>query len=216
MSGERRGERGLSERRLRWAERLQAIAQTGLAYTEGPYDRERYEELRHIAVEMLAAEAGVEEEPLRLVFAGGDGYPTPKVDVRAVVFREGKVLLTLEKADGGWTLPGGWADVGSSPREMAERETREETGYEVRAGKLLAVLDKRKDPEHPVRPSHVYKLFIRCELVGGEARETLETAGSDFFARDALPNLSLDRTTRAQLARMFQHLDDPDRPTDVD
>ncbi|WNG17139.1 NUDIX hydrolase [Cystobacter fuscus] len=201
--------------RLQWIQRLQAIAQTGLTYARDPYDLERYRELRALAVEMLAAEGGVPEEPLRLVFAAEDGYPTPKVDVRAVVFREGKVLLTKERADGRWTLPGGWADVGSSPSEMAARETLEETGYLVRPVKLLAVLDKAKHA-HPPQPSYVYKLFIHCELEGGAPRETLETEGCDYFARDALPPLSLDRVTEPQLLRMFAHLDDPERPTDFD
>jgi ADP-ribose pyrophosphatase YjhB (NUDIX family) len=202
-------------KRLEWARRLQAIAQAGLTYAKDPYDLERYKELRSIAVDMLAADAGLDREQLRIAFASGEGYPTPKVDVRAVVFREGKILLTKERADGGFTLPGGWADVGSSPGEMAARETLEETGYVVRPVKLLAVLDKAKHG-HPPQPSYIYKLFILCELTGGSPAASIETAESGFFSRDAIPPLSLDRVTQAQIARMFAHADDPSLPADFD
>src|SRR5205814_3637553 len=135
---------------LSWGQRIQAIAQTGLAYTEGPYDRERYEELAELAHAMLAAAAGATPDEIRQAFAIERGYATPKMDVRAVVFdADGRLLFVLETASGRWTLPGGWADVGSSPGEMAVRETREETGLEVRPVKLLAVVDKARQTHPP-------------------------------------------------------------------
>jgi len=106
---------------LRWAQRVQAIAQTGLTYASDPYDRERYEELRGIAVAMASGALGVPLEEVRVAFASGLGYPTPKVDVRAVVFRGEELLLVRERKSGQWTFPGGWADVGDTPSLAAER-----------------------------------------------------------------------------------------------
>jgi len=199
---------------LRWAQRLQAIAQTGLTYARDPFDRQRYEELREIAIEM-AAEAGAAADAARVAFTSEDSYPTPKVDVRAVVFRGEELLLVREARTGGWTLPGGWADVGDTPGGVAERETREESGYEVRARKLVAVFDKSRH-EHPPSLYYTYKMLVLCELVGGEARESHETDGVGFFRRDALPELDTHRTTRGQLELAWAHRLDPARPTDFD
>ena len=199
---------------LRWAQRLQAIAQTGLTYARDPFDRQRYEELREIAIEM-AAEAGAAADAARVAFTSEDSYPTPKVDVRAVVFRGEELLLVREARTGGWTLPGGWADVGDTPGGVAERETREESGYEVRARKLVAVLDKSRH-EHPPSLYYTYKMLVLCELVGGEARESHETDGVGFFRRDALPRLDLERITPGQLRSAFAHRDDPSLPTEFD
>ncbi len=145
-------------------------------------------------------------------------YPTPKVDVRGVVFNDGKVLLVREVGDGRWTLPGGWADVGESPSEAVVREVREESGYETRAVKLLAVYDLRSFSDgRPLRPN-VYKLFLRCEPVADVPGSITgsETSEARFFAPDDLPELSVPRVSPAQLARMFEHERDPDLPADFD
>jgi ADP-ribose pyrophosphatase YjhB (NUDIX family) len=199
---------------LEWAQRLQAIAQAGLTYARDPYDLERFREVRALAVAIVSAQIG--EPPARVIeaFALGTGYPTPKVDVRAVVFRNDEILLIREKAVGLWALPGGWADVGDSPSEAAVRETLEEAGYEVRATKLLAVLDKSR--HHPPSLDYVYKMFIGCELLGGEPRTSHETDGVGFFAPDRLPELETGRVTAAEIARMFEHHRDPSLPTDFD
>jgi ADP-ribose pyrophosphatase YjhB (NUDIX family) len=199
---------------LEWAQRLQAIAQAGLTYARDPYDLERFREVRALAVAIVSAQTG--EPPARVMeaFALGTGYPTPKVDVRAVVFRDDEILLIREKAVGLWALPGGWADVGDSPSEAAVRETLEEAGCEVRATKLLAVLDKSR--HHPPSLDYVYKLFIGCELLGGEPRTSHETDGVGFFAADRLPELETGRVTAAEIARMFEHHRDPTLPTDFD
>jgi ADP-ribose pyrophosphatase YjhB (NUDIX family) len=145
-------------------------------------------------------------------------YPTPKVDVRGVVFRDGGVLLVREVGDGRWTLPGGWADVGESPSEAVVREVREESGYETQAVKLLAVynLGRFRDGR-PLRPN-IYKLFFGCEPVGAEpgAIAGSETSEARFFAEDELPELSVPRVTREQLARLFEHARNPDLPADFD
>lgn len=148
------------------------------------------------------------KERIRLAFAGETGYATPKTDIRAVVFRDGKILLVREKIDGAWALPGGWADIGLSPSEVAVKEVREESGYEVKPVRLLAVLDK-KFHDHPPEPYHIYKLFIRCDIVGGQALSGVETSDVGFFAQDGLPELSVERNTAAQIHAMFEFLRDP-------
>ena len=204
---------------LDWSRRLQAIAQTGLTFAKDPYDVERYHAVRQLAAEMAASgESGRGTEEFVELFARDTGYTTPKVDVRAVVFdAAGRVLLVRERSDGGWTLPGGWADVGVSPSENVVREVREESGFEVRAAKVLAVYDRDRHPHPPMR-EHVYKLFVRCEITGGAAlQETPETRGAEFFAGDALPpELSTGRVTASQLHRFFEHYRQPDLPTDFD
>ena len=200
---------------LDWAKRLNAIAQTGLTYATGAYDRERYEAIRGIAAEMLAAGTGWDRGAVIELFKGDAGYATPKVDVRAAVFQDGRVLLVKEKEDGLWTLPGGWADVGDSPSVAAVRETKEESGYDVGVRKLAAVYDRNRHG-HPPIPFHAYKLFFVCELIGGEASCSRETEGAEFFAEDALPPLSLTRVTPPQIAHLFEHWRHPELPTSFD
>jgi ADP-ribose pyrophosphatase YjhB (NUDIX family) len=142
-------------------------------------------------------------------------YPTPKVDVRAVVFQGGKILLVLEKSTGRWTLPGGWADIGDAPSEAAAREAFEEAGYHVRPVKLLAVFDKSRHG-HPRGLLYIYKLFIRCELIGGEPTDNHETSSAAFFGLDELPPLDAHRVTEDQIQRLFAHLADPNLPADFD
>ena len=200
---------------LDWAKRLQALAQTGLTFSHNEFDRERYDAVQRIAAEMLSAGTGAPLEAIEALLGGERGYATPKVDVRAAVFRDERILLVRERADGRWTLPGGWADVGDSPGRAAEREVREESGYLVRAVKLAAVFDRNLHGHTPL-PFHLWKLFFLCELTGGEARTSIETDGADFFAGDALPPLSIGRVTPAQIAHMFEHHRDRERPTSFD
>jgi ADP-ribose pyrophosphatase YjhB (NUDIX family) len=200
---------------LEWAQRLQAIAQNGLTYAQNPFDRERYEMVRGIAAEIMAAHSGVELGYVRNLFAGQVGYATPKVDVRGAVFRDDTILLVKERQDGLWTLPGGWADVSESPSEAVVREVYEESGYRTRAVKLLALYDINRHAHAPF-PFHVYKLFFRCELLGGEPAQSMETDGVAFFREDEIPELSLLRVTPAQIARLFEHYRHLDWPTDFD
>jgi ADP-ribose pyrophosphatase YjhB (NUDIX family) len=202
---------------LGWVRRLQAIAQSGLTYAKDPYDVERYEQVRTIAAELAASRSETTAERIDALFSEESGYATPKLDVRAVVLDgEGAVLLVREKEDGLWTLPGGWVDVGESPSEAAEREVKEESGYEVRAVRLLALWDRDKHP-HPPLPFHVYKLYFRCELLGGDPLVAgTETDGVDFFRKDALPELSLGRVTPRQIERLVELATDGERATAFD
>jgi ADP-ribose pyrophosphatase YjhB (NUDIX family) len=201
---------------LECAQRLQAIAQAGLAYSQSAYDTERYEEVRALSVRLLQELTDEPHEKIISVFASDGGYQTPKVDVRAVVFRgKDEILLVREKIDGGrWTLPGGWADVGYSPSEVAVKEALEEAGIEVAPVRLLALFDIRKHT-HPPQPWHAYKIFIQCEERGGMLiHETTETAGAQWFRSDELAglDLSIDRVTLPQLRQMFRFAANPDLP----
>lgn len=200
---------------LLWARRIQAIAQNGLTYTEGVFDRERYTQLRALALEILAAHSDLPAEELHTIYTREVGYATPKVDVRGAVFRDGKVLLVRERADGLWTLPGGWVDVDDMPSEAVEREIHEESGYRARAVKLAAVWDRNLHG-HPPHAFHIYKLVFICELVDGAPAHSIETDAVDWFAPDTLPPLSLTRIMPAQIARLFVHMQHPALPTDFD
>lgn len=200
---------------LEWSRELQAIAQAGLTYAKDPFDAERYEAVRRMAAEMVATYTGTEVGRVHDLFVGEYGHPTPKVDVRGAVFRGDTVLLVKERVDGGWTLPGGWADVNETPAEAVVREVYEESGYQTRVVKLLALYDRRKH-EHPPHPWHIYKVFFQCELVGGAPATSIETDGVAFFHKDEIPPLSVGRVTAAQLTRFFEHHENPDWPTDFD
>lgn len=199
---------------LALARELQAIAQTGLTFCAEPYDLERYQRVHEIAAALLAEGSGAPLERVQALFDQDLGYPTPKVDVRGAVFREQRILLVRETSDGGWTLPGGWADVNQSARECVEREVREESGFEARAVKLVGVYDYRRQGNLSPHPYSIYKLFFLCELIGGSARPSMETSEVDFFELERLPPLSVGRTNSAQIERMFAHWRDRQLPTE--
>jgi ADP-ribose pyrophosphatase YjhB (NUDIX family) len=187
---------------LETAKRIQALAQAGLAYTTNEYDRERYEELQRIGFAMLQEYSDTPVEKIQQLFAGETGYPTPKVDIRAVVIRANTILMVQEKSDRRWALPGGWADIGYSPKEIAVKEVKEEAGLSVRPVRLLAVYDKMKH-DHPPSPFHVYKIFILCEDDGDSPEPGMETIDAGFFPADQLPPLSVERNTEKQILTMF-------------
>ncbi|RCX21423.1 ADP-ribose pyrophosphatase YjhB (NUDIX family) [Fontibacillus phaseoli] len=188
---------------LEWAKQIQSISQAGLAYSKDIYDIERFEMLRDLSVEIMSQYTGVEGEQVRALFASETGYATPKVDVRGVVFEGDKLLLVRERLDGAWALPGGWADVGLSPKEVAAKEVKEEAGLEVRPVRLLGVLDK-KFHDHPPAAWHVYKMFILCEVTGGQLQAGMETLQARYFGEDELPPLSTERNTLKQIQLLFK------------
>ena len=200
---------------LEQARRLQAIAQTGIAFARDPFDRERYEEVTRIALELLADLSREAPFPIAGLSLADLGYATPKVDVRGVVFEGERILMVKEMTEGRWALPGGWADVGEAPSECVVKEIREESGLEVRATKLLAVYDRDRHGHSP-HPNAVYKMFFLCKTVGGTLQNGKETRGVGFFPENELPELSIDRVTAAQIQRMFEHRRTPDLPTDFD
>ena len=185
-----------------FAMRIQSIAQAGLAYGENAYDRERYEELRKIAAEMITRQTELPLEKVRNFFCNETGYQTPKVDTRAAVFRNGKILLVHEK-NGTWSLPGGWCDVNQSVASNVQKETLEEAGLTVTPEKLIAVQDWRKHNRCNL-PYGVVKIFVQCSVEGGSFRENIETTETRYFAEDELPeNLAVEKVTAEQIRLCF-------------
>jgi ADP-ribose pyrophosphatase YjhB (NUDIX family) len=199
---------------LAWARELYSLAQAGLTYSQNEYDLERYRRLLEIAAEMTAGQGGLPLSTVQESFSMQGGYATPKIDVRAAVLRDSKILLVQERADGKWSLPGGWADVGEAPAAMAAREVREESGFEVKAVKLAAVYDANR--LQPLEFYHSYKLVFLCALLGGEPRPSHETPAVDFFDPLTPPPLSLSRTDERMLAEVLAHSRDPLRPAAFD
>lgn len=195
---------------------MQAIAQNGLTFARDPYDIERYTAIREIAAEMLARSSGLEVPVIRGLLERETGYATPKVDARGVVFCDNELLFVRERAEGRWTLPGGWADPCASPAENVVREIREESGYVARASRILAVFDRSKHPHDPPFAFHVYKIFMLCELIGGDGTPGTETDATGFFSEDKIPELSISRVTQWQVKRMFEHHRNPSLPVDFD
>lgn len=185
--------------------RLQALAEIGLAYSNSNYDIERYEEIQEICLEMLVQLTDVPMPKIKAIIQENNGYKTPKIDVRAVVFNpEGQILLVQEKADGFWALPGGWADVGYTPRMIAEKECFEEAGLTVKASHLIALMDKTAQ-QMPPEFEYVYKLFIRCEPIGTQIAAGAETDNVGWFNEHELPELSKPRNIESQIHLMFEY-----------
>jgi ADP-ribose pyrophosphatase YjhB (NUDIX family) len=168
-----------------------------------------------LAAEIFAANSTGTLEEARDLLALETGPATPKVDVRAAVFREGRILLVKEPGEEGWSLPGGWADVGESASQAAARETLEESGYRVRPVRLLAAYDRDRQG-HPPIPYHVYKLVFLCEILDETPSSDLDTAGARFFGERELPELSATGVTLAQVSRLFEQNRDPAEPADFD
>ena len=185
--------------------RIQALAEIGLVYSESHYDQERYDEIQEICLEMLEELTDVPLAKIRPVIQENNGYKTPKVDVRAVVFDpEGQILLVQEKVDGFWSLPGGWADVGYTPRQIAEKECFEEAGLTVKSIRLLAAMDKTAQ-QMPPEFEYVYKLFILCEPVGTNIAKGAETDNVGWFNEHEIPELSKPRVIETQIKLMFEY-----------
>ena len=203
---------------IEWGRKLQAISQSGLHFTQDQYDRERYEQIGKIAAEILASHTSLSVEELLQLNAAEFGYATPKVDVRGVVFRDDKILLVREITDEGrWTLPGGWADVNDTPTQAIIREVQEESGFETKVIKLLAVYDREKQKHTPPYPYSIYKLFFQLEIIGGEPKINNEVSEIAFFSEAEIPEqLSEARTTKSQLLKFFEHYRKPTLPTDFD
>lgn len=199
---------------LDWISRLQAIAQSGLAFSPNEFDRLRFQELRRLAAEMAAYPAG-DIQSVEEIFSGAQGYATPKLICRAAVFNDERILMVRETADGKWSLPGGWIDIGDSPSTAIKREVLEETGYTVEVEKLAGIYDKLKH-DHPPAPNHSYLVYFLCTLIGGDETTSLETDQIGWFVEDQIPEISPGRVTVGQIARMFAHLRDPALPTDFD
>jgi ADP-ribose pyrophosphatase YjhB (NUDIX family) len=198
---------------------IQAISQSGLAFSKDPYDRERYQRLTAIASDLIAGHTGHSKEYIERIFSAETGYATPKLDVRGAVIADDRILMVRERSTQRWTLPGGYVDVGESLSEAVEREVREETGLEVRARKIAGVFDHRKHG-YKAHLYHFYKVYLVCELVGGQPgpQTNVEVSAVAFFSEPELQGLELDpgRVARSHLLRVFEHARSPLLPADFD
>ena len=186
---------------LDWAVELQALAQAGLFYSKDIYDIERFQRIREIAAEMLTQPSGLPVERVRDLFCGETGYQTPKLDTRAAVFQHDRILLVQEK-NGLWSLPGGWVDVNLSVAENTVKEVKEEAGLDVTAKSIIAIQDRKKhNPE--IYAYNICKVFVLCDLLGGEFQQNSETIAMGYFSMEDLPALSENKTTAEQIRMCF-------------
>lgn len=187
----------MNDRILDWAMKIQSIAQTGLAYCRDEFDRERYTELRELSAEMLAERTELPVGRVRELFCGESGYQTPKLDTRAAIVEDGRILLVRER-DGRWAIPGGWCDVDRSVAENTVKEALEETGLTVEAERLIAVQDWRRHNAC----NYIYgiiKIFVLCREIGGEFAQNIETTETAYFSAEELPEqLAVEKTSREQ------------------
>ena len=193
----------------KWAQELQFLAQSSLAYSKDKFDRERSERIRDIACEMLSYKYDLSIEKIKMDFASEIGYQTPKVETRAVIIKDNKILLVKEQLDGKWALPGGYQDVNVSVRENVIKEASEEAGAVVQPLKVVAVLDYNRH-HHVNFPLGMVKIFVLCEYINHSFNENTETLGAEFYSLDDLPELSLTRTTKKQLEMCFECYKNPE------
>ncbi len=199
---------------LTWARELQAMARTGLTYSQSEFDTQRYERLQELAGEIVSTHTELPAADILKAFHVETGYATVKVDVRGAMIRDNRILMVQERRDQKWCLPGGWADIGETPSEMVAREIIEESGFTAKATRVIGVYDANRT--NPMEFFHAYKIVFLCDIVGGEPRTSNETMGVDFFTFDNIPPLSANRTNERHLADIQAYLDAPASPAVFD
>jgi len=201
--------------KYKWREislELLSIAQAGLTYSQDRYDIDRFKRLKEISAHIMSDFTETDMDKMTALYNSEEGYLTPKLDIRAAVFKGKKLLMVKEKDNQKWSVPGGWADVGLSPAENAAKEVAEEAGLKVNPIKLMAVWDKRFH-DHPPELFHVYKALFLCEIAGGTLAPGFETSEAQFFAEGAIPPLSTNRITAEQVRFVFDYLRSPQQDT---
>ena len=186
---------------LEWAKELQFIAQAGLTYTKDPFDKERFERVREIAAEIVSLQGGLPLAQVKVLFCNESGFLTPKLDTRAAIFKDDKILL-VEENDGTWSLPGGWVDVMETVKSNTVKEVKEEAGLDVEAVRVIALHDRNLHNQ-PLYAYNVCKVFVLCEVKGGCFHPNIETIGSGYFGLDELPPLSVDKNSYQQIEMCF-------------
>jgi len=200
----------INEKWLDWAREIQALAQTGLAFAPNHYEKERSTRLIELSAEIIEAHTNLKAKDISKILMEQPGYATPKVDVRAAIIKDNKILLVKEIADGKWSMPGGWMDVGDFPAKAAERETKEESGFIVKATKLIGAFDANRSGR-PIEFFHAVKLIYLCEILGGKPTVSSETSEVKFFELNELPSLSENRTNGRHIDEIVKHLNNPNR-----
>lgn len=203
------------EKWLKWAIEIQSLAQAGLAYTSNVYDIERYERLREISAEIIEEKSNIGLDKVKGLFCNETGYQTPKIDTRAVIFKDNKILLTHEN-NGTWSLPGGWCDVLESVKSNTIKEVKEETGLDVETIKIISIQDRNKHNK-PVYAYGVCKVFVLCKVIGGKFVENIETTEIKYFSLDDIPsNLAEEKTNKEQIKMCFNAYKDKNWQTQFD
>ena len=203
------------EKWLKWAIEIQSLAQAGLTYTDNVYDIERYERLREIAAEIIEEKSNISLEKVKDLFCNENGYQTPKIDTRAAIFKDEKILLTHEN-NGTWSLPGGWCDVLESVASNTIKEVKEETGLDVETIKIISIQDRNKHNK-PIYAYGVCKIFVLCNVIGGEFIENIETTEIKYFSLDEIPNnLAEEKTNNEQIEMCFKAYKDEKWQTQFD
>jgi len=195
---------------LKWARKIQQLSQTGLAFAVTDYEKQRYKQLTEITAEIVEHHTSLEKAAIENVLMKQPGYATPKIDIRAAVIEDNKILLVQERSDERWAMPGGWADVGDIPSEAVIRETKEESGYDVKPTKVIGVFDANRLGGQ-LEFFHAFKIVFLCEFIGGEAATSDETQDVSFFSFDDLPPLSLNRTNDKHIKEIIAHIKKPHR-----
>ncbi|OTN75722.1 hypothetical protein A5886_000798 [Enterococcus sp. 8G7_MSG3316] len=188
---------------LKQYQRLLSIAEAGLFYGKDVYDMERFQELKELALTLLSQAVDEDIATLKVYLDQHDGYPTPKVDVRALIRKGNQVLLVQDSHTKEWSLPGGYAEVGLTPKENIQKEVLEETGLTVAVGPLRAIFDTNLREDIP-QLFQYYKLVFACDVLSGEFAANSETIQSGYFGLEALPPLSVKRTTKEQLIHLLE------------
>ena len=195
---------------LEWAREIQQLSQTGLAFAKTEYEKKRYKRLTELTAEMIDYYTQLDRDSVEKVFMKQPGYATPKIDVRAAVIKDGKILLVQEKSDERWAMPGGWADVGNIPSEVAIRETEEESGFVVKPIKVVGVYDANREGGY-LEFFHAFKIVFLCDPISGEAKPSDETIDVKYFSFEELPPLSMNRTNNNHLEEIQLHINDSNR-----
>lgn len=203
-----------NEKWLEWAVKLQSIAQAGITYCDNKYELERYEQIREISAEMLSYKTDIPVEKVKDLFCNEIGYQTPKIDTRAAIFKDGKILLVKEN-NGTWSLPGGWVDVHVSVKENTIKEVKEEAGLDVETDMVIAVQDREKH-NLPVYAYRVCKIFVLCSVLGGSFKQNIETVESGYFEYGGLPELAEEKNNREQIKMCFDAYHTPNWKTLID
>ncbi len=199
---------------LKLAIEIQSLAQNGLTYANNVYDIERYERLRDISAEMLNMKTDLFIDKIKDLFCNETGYQTPKLDTRAVIFKDNKILLVHEN-NGTWSLPGGWVDVLESVKSNTIKEVKEETGLNVLAKKIIAIQDRNKHNK-PIYAYGVCKIFVLCDIIDGKFEKNIETTEIDYFSIDNLPLLAEEKNNKEQIAMCFKAVEDENWQVEFD
>lgn len=186
---------------LEWAKELQFIAQVGLTYSKDVFDLERFQRIREISAEILNSYTELPLEKIQNLFCNEDGFQTPKLDTRAAIFKDDKILLVKEN-NGRWSLPGGWVDANQTIKSNTEKEVKEEAGLDVEAIKIIAVQD-RNHHNSPPYAYNICKVFMLCEVKGGSFQPNSETTASGYFALNEIELLAEEKNNKQQIEMCF-------------